>query len=58
MEAPDPSRLEEAIRIAMAQLHCSEDEALAHMRVRIARTSLTLDDLAPLVIEGLVRFSP
>jgi hypothetical protein len=49
-------RLSEAIELVCRQLGCSESEALAHMRTRIDRTHLSLEHLAPLIIDGIVRF--
>lgn len=49
-------RLWQAIGVVRTQLGCSESEALAHMKTRIDRTKLTLEGLAPLIIERIVRF--
>jgi len=48
----------QAVKIVATQLACSDAEALARMKTRIDQTRLTLDDLAPLIIDRLVRFDP
>ncbi len=52
------ARVRQAVKIVATQLACSDAEALARMKTRIDQTRLTLDDLAPLIIDRLVRFDP
>jgi hypothetical protein len=49
-------RLSRAIKIVRRQLDCSEPDALVVMHTRIANTRMRLEDLAPLIIEGIIRF--
>jgi hypothetical protein len=51
-------RTAEAVRLIVAQLGCSDDEALTRLRERAKFLQYRVHDYALLVIDGIVRFDP